>query len=286
MGRNELPPVYAKINLMKKVFILLTATAVILPLGLLLPVNNSKVSAPQVSSQEEEEEELIISGVIEAEKKVDLKFKTSGELVWVGIKKGDKVKKGQAIASLDKRELEKKFKKEMNDYLNERWDFEQTQDDYKETKDRHLITDAIQRILDKAQFDLDNSVLDLEIQKLAVEYSVIATPISGIVTHIDQPIAGVNITPATAVFTIADPTSVYFKAEADEEEVVRLKNGLKGKILLDAYLDQEFDSQIDSIDFAPILDKSGPNYAVKCALPENTDLRFRLGMRGEIEIKE
>jgi multidrug resistance efflux pump len=103
------------------------------------------------------------SGEIRAEKDTTLTFQTLGLLSWIGFKKGDSVKKGQAVAALDKRDLEKRFKKEMNDYLTTRWDFEQTQDDYKETKDNFLVTDEIKRILDQNQFTLDNSVLDVEI---------------------------------------------------------------------------------------------------------------------------
>ena len=236
-------------------------------------------------SEEEEAEPLILPGKIKAEKKVDLKFAASGKLIWVGVKVGDRVKRGQAIASLDRRELEKRLRKEMNDYLSERWDFEQTQDNYQESKERHLLTDAIKRILDKAQFDLDNAVLDVEIAKLAVEYTAITSPIDGIVTRVDQPVAGVNITPATAVFAIADPNSLYFEAEADEEEVVQIKEGMKGKIILDAYPDREVDSQITLVEFAPISEKGAPTYAVHCRLPKNPEFNLRLEMNGEIQIQ-
>ena len=74
-------------------------------------------------------QELTISGTVDAEEKVTLRFKTSGRLSWVGVKEGDYVKKYQAIASLDQRELKKTLQKELNDYMNERWDFDQSQED-------------------------------------------------------------------------------------------------------------------------------------------------------------
>ena len=76
------------------------------------------------------EEMVSASGTVRSENEVKVQFQTSGKLAWMGVKEGDSVKKWQALASLDKDELKKKFQKEMNDYLNERWDFEQTQDDY------------------------------------------------------------------------------------------------------------------------------------------------------------
>lgn len=268
---------------MRKRIFFLSLFIVILPILYLFGQVKKEPENKQVVSQEDWTEQLIFAGQIKAEQKADLKFATSGKLVWVGVKEGDRVKKGQAIASLDKRELEKQFKKEMNDYLNERWDFEQAHDDYQEEKDRHLITDKIKRILEKAQFDLNNAVLDVEIRQLAIEYSTIYSPIDGIVTHVDQPIANVHITPAIAVFSIADPDSLYFQAEIDEEEISQIKKGQKGIIILDAYPDQEFETEVKDISFAPIAGKTNPTYKVKTTLPKKEKFFFRLGMDGEIE---
>src|SRR3989337_625752 len=84
------------------------------------------------------EEILTISGAIDAEEKITLRFQTSGRLAWVGVKEGDYVKKYQGIASLDKREIQKNLKKKLLAYMNQRWDFEQTQDD-SSVRGRRLI---------------------------------------------------------------------------------------------------------------------------------------------------
>jgi len=271
---------------MKKAVIFLSLAALALPIALWATTLEKEEgnTVKQVSSQEEENEPLIFAGRIQSEEKVDLKFQASGKLAWVGVKKGDQVKKWQAIASLDKTDLEKSFKKKMNAYLKERWDFEQTQDDYQDEKDNFLVTDEIKRILDKAQWDLEDSVIDTEISQLAIKYATLVSPIEGIVTSIDQPVAGINITPATAVFTVVNPETLYFEVEVDEEEISQVREGMKGKIILDAYLNQEFESEIVSIDFAPMSEKTNTVYAVKATLPENKDLRFRLEMGGEIEL--
>lgn len=228
------------------------------------------------------------SGKTESENQVDLKFQTSGKLVWVGVKEGDKVKKWQAIASLDKRELEKDLKKELNDYMNERWDFEQTYEDYDKSglpEEKWLVTDAIKRILQKAQFDLDSAVIDVEIADLAIKLATIVSPIEGIVTHIDTPVAGVNITPATAVFTIADPNSVIFSANVDEADISKISLGQEVKIALDAYPDQDFEGEVTKISFAAITTKGGGTaFLIEISLPENPELKFKVGMNGDVEI--
>jgi HlyD family secretion protein len=221
------------------------------------------------------------SGIITAENQVDLKFQTSGLLTWVGVKEGDRVQKWQAIASLDKRSLEMTLKKELNDYLNERWDFEQTHEDYEGI----FITNEFRRILEKAQFDLENTVVDVEIANLVIKLATIITPIEGIVTDVEAPIAGVNITPATANFTIADPSAMKFVANVDEADIGSVRLGQKVTLTLDAYPDEEFEGEIGQIAFASITTRGGGTaFPVDIYLPENTEQRFKIGMNGDAEI--
>jgi len=224
------------------------------------------------------------SGKIKAERDVSLKFQTSGYLAWVGVKKGDFVKKWQAVASLDKKELEKEFKKEMNDYMNERWDFEQTQDDYKMTKERKLVTDSIKRILEKAQFDLENSVLDAEIADLAVKFATIYSPIDGIVVSLDSPYPGVNVTPTTATFRIVDPKSVYFEARIDETDIGKVGLGDQANIKLDAFPGETFSGTVSKIEFdSTTTSGGGTAYNAWISFDEAQE-KFKINMNGDAEV--
>ena len=53
--------------------------------------------------------DLTLSGKVDARSFANVQFQTAGKLVWVGVKEGDQIKKGQAIASLDKALLQKQF---------------------------------------------------------------------------------------------------------------------------------------------------------------------------------
>lgn len=223
------------------------------------------------------------SGVIKAEKDATLRFQTSGLLSWVGVQKGDAVRKGQAVASLDKRDLQKRFQKEMNDYLNERWDFEQTQDDYKEIKENRLVTDSIKRILEKNQFDLNNSVLDVEIADLAVRFSTLTSPFEGIVVELDQPYAGVNVAPTSAFYRIIDPKSIYFEAKVDETDISKVKIGDRVKLFVDAYPEETFEGTVGKIDFSATT-SSGGGTAYNAWIYFTNAENFRLGMNGDAEI--
>ncbi|MGI5826564.1 MAG: efflux RND transporter periplasmic adaptor subunit [Patescibacteria group bacterium] len=224
------------------------------------------------------------SGKIKAERDAILKFQTAGLMNWVGVKKGDLVKKGQAIASLDKADLQKRLKKQLNLYQTERNNFEQTQEDYKETRDNLLLTDEIRRILDSTQLSLDNTVLDVELASLSLKYATIYSPIEGIVVSIDEPYAGVNILPTTATFRIVDPKSIYFEAKIDETDISRVKVGYKARIELDAFPEQVFEGVVSKIDFdSTVTSGGGTAYNVWIQFPSLSE-DFRLGMNGDVEI--
>ncbi len=111
-----------KIKTQKIAFFTLLALAFLLPIfshSYALPklgkVENLSYNAKEdqliTPTVQDIKKELTLTGQIEADNQVNLKFQTAGRLAWVGIKVGDRVKKGQAIASLDKRKLRKNLEK-------------------------------------------------------------------------------------------------------------------------------------------------------------------------------
>jgi len=248
-------------------------------------VYDSKKDSLVTPTVQDIKKEIILTGQIDAENIAVLKFKTSGRLAWVGVKVGDYVKKGQALASLDKTELKKELDRELNDYLTGLHNFNDVQDEYKETKERFLLTDEIRRILDRAQYTLNNVVIDYELDDLAIKYATLTTPIAGIVTDIEEPFAGVNITAATAEITVIDPESLYFGAQIDEEDVVKVKTDQSALISIDSLPDKTFNSAINYISFLPLSGQSSTVYDIRFKLKlDNLPLTYRLGMNGDAHI--
>ncbi|MDP4009422.1 MAG: efflux RND transporter periplasmic adaptor subunit [Candidatus Shapirobacteria bacterium] len=247
-----------------------------------LDTKKDKIVFPQ---KKDMKDEITLTGSIDASKKTDLKFQTSGLLVWVGVKEGDKVRKWQAIASLNKNDLKKKLQADFNDYRSALSTFDDTQDDYKTQKDNLTLTDDMKRILIRSQNTLNNSVINYELSDLAIKYATILSPIDGIVTHIDQPLSGTNITPATATFTIVDPKSIYFTSSISQDDVTKIKLGQKTEINLDSFPDQNINSKITYIAFTPVSGQTSTVYNVYFELPlDNSTFNYRLGMDGDAKI--
>ena len=195
-------------------------------------------------------ETISASGEVIADKQVELRFSAPAKIVWVGVKEGDPVKVGQALASLDKRQVEDNVKKKLLAYMNERWDFEQLHDDYNidgKQLTEVTLSDKEKRILEKAQFDLNSTVLDVEIANLAIEESTITSPINGTVTIVSGLNAGEQLTAAqlsTSFIRVVDFKSLVFEAMIDEVDFSKIKIGQKVSITFDAFLDKKFSGSV------------------------------------------
>lgn len=224
------------------------------------------------------------SGKTKAKRATELKFQTSGRLAWVNVKEGDSVVAWQALAGLDQREVYKTLQKTLLDYSEQRNTFEDTRKyDFQANVPADAVNDQMKHLLEANQWDLDKSVLDVELKNLSVEFSTLITPIAGIVTHIDSPIAGVNITPATATFEVVDPGSLVFEAAVDETDVGTLSLGQEATITLDAFPEISFSAKLSYISYAAVTSTGGATvFPVEVAL--ETDKPIRVGMNGDVTI--
>ena len=219
--------------------------------------NQAQVNEEIIRSDSVKRESLVdsisASGEVEAQNSVVLNFSTPSKITWVGVKKGDEIKKWQTLASLDQRQLEKNLKKRLLAYMTNRWNFEQTQEDY-EIEGRQLnevtLTDAEKRILEKTQFSLDSSVLDVEVAELSKKEAYLYSPIAGTITAIEGIKTGTNLTALTAgssYIKIVDLNSLHFVASIDETDYNKIFIGQKVEILLDAFPDETFIGHVSFI---------------------------------------
>ncbi len=252
--------------------------------------NKNKVDSYKIKRQDLKEV-LTLSGEINAEEKVTLKFQTSGRLAWVGVKEGDFVKKYQTLASLDQRDIKNRLTKYLNTFAVSRNTFEQTKDDNWNLQYdlSGSIRQEAERVLKNNQYNLENAVLDVEYQNLSLEYANLWTPIEGIVTRVSIPFAGVNVTPAGAEFEVVNPQTLYFSVTAEQNDVINLREGMLGKISLDAFPEKIYDGQLYYISFSPKTGETGTVYEIRVKLDEGAlSLPLKLLMTGDLDflIKE
>ena len=204
------------------------------------PVHTQTVAIKSVSSQ------ILADGYITAQNQATLHFQTGGKVVYLPFKEGDTLYAGQTIAQLDTYSLQEQLTAALNNYKIGRDTFDQTQQNVQNNVtsgqqsilfgnasiDKNtMVNDAIKRIADANQANLNNSVVNVELANYALQLSTLTSPINGIILHEDITVAGQNITPAMG-FTVADPSSMVFRAHVLESDIDFITLGANATITL------------------------------------------------------
>lgn len=223
---------------------------------------------------------ITISGRVDAKEKARLRFATGGKLVYLGAKEGDSVKKYQSIATVDRSALQKQLNQNLNTYMQERYDFENTKDD---NKDKVLDTKETRDVA-KQQYDLDNKVLNVEIQSIAIADTNISSPFEGVLTYAPTNVTGVQLL-ATDYFEVVNPKTLIFRATIDEIDMRRIEKGQSAKIILDAYDGEEIDTHISYISYTSSEASTGTVFLIEFPIDAQNINKYRIGMNGDALIK-
>lgn len=223
---------------------------------------------------------ITISGRIDAKEKAQMRFVAGGKVVYLGAKQGDLVKKWQSLATIDRSTLQKQMDQNLNLYMKERYDFENTRDDI---KDRSLDTEET-RAVAKQQYDLDNQVLNVEIQNIAIANTTLYAPFEGILTVVPTNVTGVQLL-ASDYFEVVNPKTLIFRAAIDEIDMHRISKGQSGQIILDAYDGEEIATYISYISYTSSESSSGTVFLVEFPIDSQDMEKYRIGMNGDALIK-
>jgi RND family efflux transporter MFP subunit len=242
------------------------------------PIETQPVKKTDVTSS------ISATGSVHSLSAVDLVFSSGGKLTQLNVKKGDRVKAGQVIATLDQRSVQKNLEDKLRDYSKQRNSFDETQENNQNRPPEEALNTDMKRILQNNQYDLEKAVISVELQDLARQQAVLTTPIDGIVTRADVTTAGVNVGPTTT-FSVAKPEDLVFRIDIDEADIGRIQTGQNAKVILDAFPDKSINLRIETIDFAAHTTTVGGNaYTVEATMPQNNNLQYRIGMSGDAEI--
>lgn len=223
---------------------------------------------------------LEVSGIVDAEEKASMRFAMGGKVTYLGAQEGATVRKGQLVAQIDPRELQQRMQQDLNSYMQERLDWEQTLDD-----NRSQVFDTeLQRQQQQSQLDLNNAVLGVEIRDTAIRDTRLVSPLNGILVAMPTTITGVNLA-ATDAFELVNPNTLVFKAAIDEADIADVAIGQSAQITLDAYPEETLDSQVEFI--SPKSQNTSTSTVFIVRLPMSGDptlSKYRLGMNGDVTL--
>jgi RND family efflux transporter MFP subunit len=270
-------------NLLKRKWKIITVILIIGALFIAWQVNKKNATNNDLTFEPVEKKDITktldVSGVVDAKERARLRFLAGGKLVYLGAQEGEWVKKWQTIASIDKAALQKQLDQDLNNYMKERWDFEDTMDEY----EYDIESKPVRKAIDQEQWDLENKVLSVEIRDIAIRESSLYAPFGGVLVKSPATVTGIQIL-SSDYFEIVNPKTLVFKAEIDESDIGLLSLNQQTTIELDAYDNETLDTYLNYISYSSYAGTSGTVFLIEFPIfSENID-KYRIGMNGDAQI--
>tara|TARA_R110000764_G_scaffold69468_1_gene143762 strand:- start:11998 stop:13011 length:1014 start_codon:yes stop_codon:yes gene_type:complete len=230
-----------------------------------------KVSLKQIKSTVEKES-LTYSGTIEADNTVSLGFSVPGRISKVYVQEGQKVNKGQLLATIDQTTYKNAF-----DIANA--GLEQANDNFKRLNSLYQKGSLPERdfIAVKVAVAQANANKNLAAKNLAD--TKLYAPFSGMITAKMTEI-GATAAPGVPAFTVMKTDKVYAKASITESEISKLKIGTDAKVEISS-LNETFNGKVAIVN--PSADAVTRTFNVKVRL-DNKEDKLLPGMISNIKI--
>lgn len=246
----------------------------------LLPTDSSRVKVMVLHSTDFSHE-LISNGTIAAEQKADLRFETPEVVEEIHVRNGQRVAKGQKIATLAPFKLKnalsqahdnlEKSKLELQDVL---------------ISQGYTIRDSLNVPADimkiaKTKSNYDNSVIQYELARFNLDNSVLYAPFDGIVANLFS--KKYNMPPASDPFcTIIGSNRIEADFKVLESELALIKKGDQVQLSPFAISHYSTSGQVDEIN--PMVDENGM-IRIKAGIRGVTDKLYD-GMNIKVKIQQ
>jgi RND family efflux transporter MFP subunit len=194
-------------------------------------------------------------GTIRARAETNLQFGAQGRVVKFDLEKGQFVKRGALIASLDPQEAK-------NNLVAAEVEYQKAADKY--FKDR---------IIDRLEFERAKARYNQA--RLEVDKTLIRAPHEGYLVE-KWVNAGEQVDGGTVVGKLMDKSGVFVDMDLSEDDIQHLKAGQKVEVTVDAVPD--FKAQGEVVSITPYLKGDSRSFNVKVSLPQNPKESLNPGM--------
>lgn len=270
------------ITLLKKYWKITAVVLLLVTVGLFFYFKNrNTVVKTGIIQKGNLKEELTLSGEITATNYAKLSFETSGKIIYVGAKEGDKVMKGKLISKLDTTVLNSSYQIAMSNLRAAEATVGNIHDQVKDHSNDETFVQKDLRTT--AESNKDKAFEAVIIAKRNLDGGSLYAPFNGIVSYLAHPFSGVYTGLGAIEAELIDPSTIYLNVLADQTEVTKLKKDQKVYIVLDSFDNKEFEGIVSNISFSPKVGESGSVYSIKVNFI-NTDLvnsAIKIAMTGD-----
>ena len=221
------------------------------------------------------------SGNIEGSQKASLHFLTGGKVAWVGVKKGDSVYMGEALASIDITELQASWRQAEQDFIAAKAEVEKVYDETGRKTDESFSEKVKRTAAEAKQNKAYDSMKKIEKQ---IQDATLVSPVDGVVTKVS--IKKGEFVGITQTIEIVNLLDFSFIASVDETDFAKVSIGQKAEVLLDAYPKKLLEGKVSFIGSATEETESGGS-AIRVEIKFRSDQYSLIdGLSGEAEFIE
>lgn len=207
---------------------------------------------------------LVASGIIKPQVGAVVKVgaRATGTIVKMNVKVGDRVKKGQLIALIDDREIQKLIEQQKAAIKEAEANYQYAKIDYERQLELIKYEYTTKDQVDKAKNRLDSTLATLNERtatlmqtETRLSYTRIYAPIDGIISDVtaqegETIVAGLQV---ANLVTVIDPTLLEMWIYIDETEIGRVKLNQNVEYYVDTFPDKRFKGQIEKIYPQPVV---------------------------------
>ena len=217
---------------------------------------------------------IITSGKVTAQQEIKLSFKTGGVIENLYADEGDKVKKGEIIASINLQEINAQF-------TQARSAFKKAERDFARVKALHQDSVVTLEGFQNAKTALEVAEANLKIAQFNLDYSTIVAPANG---QIYKKFAEINeiIAPGTPVYMFGSSSNNWkIVTGITDKDINRVRIGDSARIMIDAFPEKYLKARVSEI--AGAIDPVSFTYEVELQIEVNEAKLFS-GMVASVKI--
>ncbi|MCD6080823.1 MAG: efflux RND transporter periplasmic adaptor subunit [Candidatus Omnitrophica bacterium] len=198
-------------------------------------------------------DELPAVGTVKSVPALELKFETNGVIQTLNVKEGDKVRKGDTLATLNPRDVKLEIEWAQAKLDSARAEYNAALKRYQVVKKLYEVGAIIKDRLDQAQAEVDVAKAKIEIahrelalSKAKMKKLQLLAPQDGIIGKKEKDV-GEFVTPNDVVLTLLDPQNTYVEVGIIEKDVYKIKTGQRVKVKVDTYPTRIFFGYVENI---------------------------------------
>jgi HlyD family secretion protein len=217
-------------------------------------------------------ETVTANGRIQPVKQVKISAEVSGEITELPFKEGDAVRKGDVIVRIKPdvyraqlNQAKAGYESALAGRAQARANWERAEADFKRNKelfDSRLISEAdyigFKAAFDVAQAQRDSASNQVNVAKATVDSAqdsldktTIVSPLTGTISklslQVGERVAGNTMMAGTEIMTIADLNEMEARVDVGENDVVKIKQGQKARLEVDAFKNRKFTGRVTEI---------------------------------------